>query len=79
MGSLVVFLFFGVAPSASELHGPARSKDITALTPLCKASVVDVDESDYILGTALRVAAVEGSGKIAGIVIQNGADVHTEK
>ena len=59
---------------AGDLHDAVRNKDIAAVKALL-ADGSDVDETDYVLGTALHIAALDGSEEIARILIRKGADV----
>ena len=66
-----------VTPSAAvagELHDAVRAQDNAAVEALL-ASGAEVDETDFIIGTALHVAVSEGNSEIAGILIDHGADV----
>jgi ankyrin repeat protein len=59
---------------AGDLHDAVRNKDIAAVKALL-ADGSDVDETDYVLGTALHIAVLDGSEEIARILIRKGADV----
>lgn len=59
---------------AGELHDAVRAQDNAAVEALL-ASGVEVDETDFVFGTALHVAVSEGNLEIAGILIDHGADV----
>ncbi len=74
---LIVLCGLSVAPLAAVaggLHDAVRARDETAVTALLKSGV-PADESDFLFGTALHVAAAEGHADIARILIENGADV----
>ena len=62
------------ALSAGALHDAVRNKDVAAVEAAL-AGDTDVDESDYVLGTALHIATLDGSEDIAGILLRHGADV----
>ena len=59
---------------AGALHDAVRNKDVAAVEAAL-AGDTDVDESDYVLGTALHIATLDGSEDIAGILLRHGADV----
>lgn len=59
---------------AGELHDAVRAKDNTAVEAVL-ASGTEVDETDFLFGTALHVAVAEGNMEIAKTLIDHGADV----
>ena len=59
---------------AGQLHDAVRARDNAAVEALLTAGV-PVDESDYVLGTALHVSVAEGNTGIAGTLIARGADL----
>lgn len=62
---------------AGDLHDAVRAKNVAALNDLLDAGE-NIDESDYLTGTALHVAVSQGSTDIARILIDSGADVDAE-
>ena len=59
---------------AGELHDAVRAQDNAAVEALL-ASGAEIDETDFLFGTALHVAVSEGNSEIAAILIDHGADV----
>ncbi len=62
------------ATLAGKLHDAIRAQDKNAVEVLL-ASGVEVDESDFIFGTALHVAVSEGHSGIAKILVDHGANL----
>jgi len=62
------------AAIAGELHDAVRAHDEAAVE-LLVASGIAVDESDFVLGTALHVAVAEGNAEIADLLIEHGAEL----
>ncbi len=62
------------ATFAGELHDAVRAGDKAAVESLLVGGA-DVDENDYILGTALHIAVSQGNVDIAKILIDQGADL----
>lgn len=69
----------GASPAlvAGELHDAVRANDAAAVKAVLEAGSM-VDESDYIVGTALHAAVSQGSVDIARILIEHGADMEAE-
>jgi ankyrin repeat protein len=59
---------------AGELHDAVRAQDNAAVEALL-ASGAEVDETDFIIGSALHIAVSEGNSEIARILIDHSADV----
>ena len=59
---------------AGPLHDAVRAQDKSAIDELL-TSGVPVNQSDFVLGTALHVSVVEGNTEIARTLINHGADV----
>ena len=59
---------------AGDLHDAVRNKDIASVESIL-AGGADVDETDYVLGTPLHIAVLDGSEEIAKSLIHHGADV----
>lgn len=70
----VGFIYTTTATMAGELHDAVRAEDKMGVEALL-ASDADVNESDFIFGTALHVAVSEGNTQIARTLIRHGADV----
>lgn len=71
----VLIIAVGSATSyGGKLHDAALSNDIAALEALLDGSAI-VDESDFLLGTALHRTAVANNAESAKILIAHGADV----
>jgi len=62
--------------SAGELHDAVLSKDPVALEALLDGGAI-VDESDFLLGTALHRAAVANDAESTKLLIAHGADVES--
>lgn len=72
-----IFLYFQFAifdALGGELHDAVRANNGDLVMSLL-AEGADVDESDFLLGTALHVAVSEGRHEIARLLIGNGADL----
>jgi len=65
-----------VTPEANELHDAVRIQDHAAIKALVAAGV-DVDESDYILGSPLHLATSVGDTRIVAALIDHGADLES--
>lgn len=59
---------------AGDLHDAVRANDLERLTLLLDAGQA-VDETDFMLGTALHVAVAQGSVASARILLSHGADL----
>lgn len=59
---------------AGELHDAVRARDTAAVEALL-AGGAEVNESDYLVGTALHVAVSGGDTQITAILIDHGADL----
>ena len=77
----VFLLAFGIAtighpitPKANELHDAVRTQDHRAIEALIAAGV-NVDESDFLLGSPLHLAISSGDLKVAALLIDHGADL----
>lgn len=57
---------------AGELHDAVRANDQASVDALL-AKGADVDESDFIFGTPLHIAALQGNSDIAKTLIEHGA------
>jgi ankyrin repeat protein len=79
--SISAFLFLALTlpleATAGELHDAVRAGDLAAVETLL-ASGVDIDETDYAVGTALHVAIAQGDESIVGVLIENGADLEAQ-
>lgn len=63
-----------VSIAAGELHDAVRAADNATIETLLVGGV-DVNESDFVFGTALHVAVSEGSTEIVKVLLDHGADV----
>lgn len=72
--SVLVIAVGSVTLSAGELHDAVLSNDTAALEALLDGGAA-IDETDYLLGTALHRAAVGDNAESARILIAHGADV----
>jgi ankyrin repeat protein len=70
----VVVAFSSTISTAGELHDAVLSNDSAALETLLDGGSM-VDESDFMLGTALHHAAVDDNVESAKLLIAHGADV----
>ncbi len=70
----VVVALSSTISTAGELHDSVLSNDSAALEALLDGGSM-VDESDFLLGTALHRAAVDNNVESAKILIAHGADV----
>jgi ankyrin repeat protein len=62
---------------AGDLHDAVKAKDVSAINDLL-ASGTDIDELDFVVGTALHIAVSQGDAEIAEILINHGADIEAE-
>lgn len=69
-----IVAFAAAISIAGELHDAVQSKNSAALQALLDAGAM-VDESDFLLGTALHRAAVDNDAESASILIAHGADL----
>jgi len=72
-----VGLALASAPSstfAAELHDAVRAQDGAAVEAIL-AKGVDIEQSDFVFGTALHVAVSEVNTEIAGMLIDHGANL----
>lgn len=70
-------MFIGGSPTAlraGELHDAVRAQDGAAIEAIL-ARGADIEETDFIFGTALHVAVSEGRTEIAAILIGHGANL----
>jgi ankyrin repeat protein len=70
----IALLGLSSATFAGELHEAVRAKDKGAVKSLLIGGV-EVDETDFVLGTALHLAVSQADTEIASTLIDNGADV----
>jgi len=79
--SVSAFLCLGLAlpleARAGELHDAVRAGDLAAVETLL-VSGVDIDETDYLTGTALHIAIAQGDESIVGALIENDADLEAQ-
>ena len=59
---------------ATPLHDAVRSGDASEVSEILEVAE-DIDETDYVLGSALHLAVVEQQPEMAGILIDGGADI----
>ena len=59
---------------SGDLHDAVRANDAERVILLLKAGKA-IDETDFMLGTALHVAVAQGSVPLAKILISHGADI----
>ena len=59
---------------AGDLHDAVRANDLERAVLLLEAGEA-IDETDFMLGTALHVAVAQGSVPLAKILISHGADI----
>lgn len=71
---ILVGLVFTANAIAGDLHEAVRANDAQRLALLLEAGQA-VDETDYLLGTPLHVAVVQGSVPLAKILISKGANL----
>lgn len=62
---------------SGDLHDAVRAGDLAAVETLL-ANGADINETDYVTGTALHVAIAQGDPSIAGLLIKNGADLEAK-
>lgn len=74
MSLLPPIILLPVVLSAGDLHDAVRNKDIAAVEAIL-AGGAEIDETDYVLGTALHIAVLDGSEEITRSLIRHGADV----
>lgn len=72
--TLLVGLAFTSNAIAGDLHDAVLANDAKRLVVLLEAGQ-PVDETDFVLGTALHVAVAQGSVPLAKILISHGADL----
>ena len=69
----IVASFGSTVLVAGELHDAVRADDVTALRELLDKGAA-IDESDFLLGTALHHAALADNASAAELLIKRGAD-----
>ncbi len=74
LAAVFAFVATPAISHASDLHDAVRTNDNAALEALLEGGA-EVDESDYILGTALHAAVSQGSADLAKILIKHNADL----
>lgn len=67
-------LVTAIQVQAGPLHDAVRAKDITAIDGLL-AGGVDIDETDYFVGTALHVAVTQSDVASASTLLDIGANI----
>jgi ankyrin repeat protein len=70
----ITLMWLSSATFAGDLHEAVRAKDKGVVESLLVGGV-EVDETDFILGTALHIAVSKADTEIAGALIDHGADL----
>ena len=69
-----LLLGFFLQAKAGDLHKAAKSGDVEAIKVIL-AEGVDVNESDFITGTAFHLAVSGGHLEAVDVLIANGANI----
>ena len=70
----ITLMWLSSATFAGDLHEAVRAKDKGVVESLLVGGI-EVDETDFILGTALHIAVSKADTEIAGTLIDHGADL----
>lgn len=71
---LYLIIVISYQAGAGELHDAVQSGDVAIVKSLL-ASGVDINETDYSIGTALHTAVGQGNDSIVELLIAHGADI----
>lgn len=75
---VIWFILLATMVSASEIHDATDNSDLAELKKLAGKGV-DINEVDFIKGSALHIAAAQGNAEIVAELINLGADVQTQE